>query len=165
MYQKQIIHEWCLDGGCLTVWYHLTAKRRIQQNQSTSRDYQVITIAMYLLLGKQIGLLSSNLVLVCMLSLPPCYFFVPPSVCRSREAQRHGGSGRIWRSGCPCQRTYNCAVSPGRRLIAQKMIVLRIYEQSSHSRILHRKLTVARNDVNFHVNIYKFFKYLQKKHI
>lgn len=59
LYQKQIVHEWCLDGGCLTVWYHLTAKRRIQQNQSTSRDYQVITtIAMYLLLGKQIGLLS-----------------------------------------------------------------------------------------------------------
>lgn len=28
--------------------------------------------------------------------------------------------------------------------------------------MLYRKLTVAGNNVNFHVNVYKFFKYLQK---
>lgn len=66
---------------------------------------------------------------VCVFSLPPCYSFVQPFVCQSRAAWRHGDSGRIWRSGCHCQRTGSCAVSPGRRLVAQKMIGFMSYGQ------------------------------------
>lgn len=34
-----------------------------------------------------------------------------------------------------------------------------------HSGMLFSKLTVTGNNVNLHVNVYKFFKYLQKKYI